>query len=361
MKFIMMHVRGNSVAHLGVLLNDGSAVDITAAIPKPEFSSLMALIEANATLSPSPQPSAIAPGIALPPASMQSSPIKGEGDKGNSVGNTSSLPSWERDRERGSLSQDLRNQIDQVTSSVQFHVERANYRLAAPLPRPTQFRDSMCFFQHIEQCAFARGVPRDTYQLPDIYRRQPVYYIGNRMNVSAPEQDIAWPRYSQLMDFELELACVIGTQAKNLSPENALEHVFGFTIFNDFSARDAQGREMEGRLGPAKGKHFDGANVFGPCVVTRDEIGDPQRLRMQARVNGETWCDNSSSTMNWSFGQLLAHISADETLYPGEVIGSGTVGNGCGLEHSRFLKDGDVVELEIEKIGVLRNRVVTQK
>jgi 2-keto-4-pentenoate hydratase/2-oxohepta-3-ene-1,7-dioic acid hydratase in catechol pathway len=241
-------------------------------------------------------------------------------------------------------------------------VPLSDHRLAAPLPRPTQFRDSMCFFQHIEQCATARRPPNaEPYKLPEIYRKQPVYYIGNRMSVAAPGDDIRWPHYSQVMDFELELACVIGKQATNLTPENALEHVFGFTIFNDFSGRDAQGREMEGRLGPAKGKHFDGGNVFGPCVVTADEIGDPQKLRMQARVNGETWCDNSSSTMNWTFGQLLAHISADETLYPGEVIGSGTVGNGCGLEHSRFLNDGDIVELEIEKIGVLRNRVIMQR
>jgi 2-keto-4-pentenoate hydratase/2-oxohepta-3-ene-1,7-dioic acid hydratase in catechol pathway len=304
MKFIMMHMRDNPVAHLGALLNDGSAVDITAAIPKPEFASLMALIES---------------GI------------------------------------------DWRTSVQDVMLQPGLRVASNHYRLAAPLPRPTQFRDSMCFFQHIKQCAFARGAPRDTYQLPEIYRRQPVYYIGNRMSVASPNQDIHWPRYSKVMDFELELACIIGKQGKNLTSNNALDHVFGFTIFNDFSARDAQGREMEGRLGPAKGKHFDGGNVFGPCVVTIDEIGDPQKLRMQARVNGETWCDNSSSTMNWTFGQLLAHISADETLYPGEVIGSGTVGNGCGLEHSRFLQDGDIVELEIEKIGVLRNRVVTQK
>jgi 2-keto-4-pentenoate hydratase/2-oxohepta-3-ene-1,7-dioic acid hydratase in catechol pathway len=220
----------------------------------------------------------------------------------------------------------------------------------------------MCFFQHIEQCAIARRPPNAApYQLPDVYRQQPVYYIGNRLSVAAPEQDIVWPRYSKVMDFELELACVIGKQAKNLTLDNAMDHVFGFTIFNDFSARDAQAREMEGRLGPAKGKHFDNGNVFGPCVVTRDEIGDPQNLRMQARVNGASWCDNSSATMNWTFAQLLVHISADETLYPGEIIASGTVGNGCGLEHSRFLKSGDVVELEIEKIGILRNRVLREE
>jgi 2-keto-4-pentenoate hydratase/2-oxohepta-3-ene-1,7-dioic acid hydratase in catechol pathway len=360
MKFIMMNVRGNSVAHLGVLLNDGSAVDITAAIPKPEFASLTALIEANATLSPSPQPSAIASGIALPPASMQSSPIKGEGARDQGLPSSLPLPSGERAGVRATLALVIQEQLDDIlrrSEPLQTH----DYRLTSPLPRPTQFRDSMCFFQHIEQCATARRAPNaEPYQLPEIYRKQPVYYIGNRMSVAAPGDEIRWPRYSRVMDFELELACVIGKQGKNLTPDNALDHVFGFTIFNDFSARDAQGREMEGRLGPAKGKHFDSGNVFGPCVVTTDEIGDPQKLRMQARVNGETWCDNSSSTMNWSFGQLLAHISADETLYPGEVIASGTVGNGCGLEHSRFLNDGDIVELEIEKIGVLRNRVVKQ-
>lgn len=297
-----MQVRDCEAAHLGVLRDDGGAIDITAANPAAAFTSLSALIEAGSA--------------AL-------------------------------------------HVVERIVVHSTVPVAAGTYRVAAPIPRPTQFRDSMCFFQHIEQCATARR-PDDAarYQLPDIYRHQPVYYIGNRLSVAAPEQDIHWPRYSQVMDFELELACVIGKQAKNLTVDNALEHVFGFTIFNDFSARDAQAREMEGRLGPAKGKHFDGGNVFGPCVVTRDEIGDPQNLRMMARVNGETWCDNSSATMNWTFAQLLTHISADETLYPGEIIASGTVGNGCGLEHSRFLQSGDVVELEIEKIGILRNRVV---
>ena len=305
MKFIMMQVRNDDIAHLAVLRDDGSAIDISAINPAAEFASLLNLIEA------------------------------GDG---------------------------VLNEVRAMAAEANAVVQPNNYRLAAPLPRPTQFRDSMCFFQHIEQCGKARlsEQQRRQYQLPDVYRRQPVFYIGNRLNVSAPNSDIVWPRYSQVMDFELELACVIGKKAKNLNPENALDCVFGFTIFNDFSARDTQGKEMEGRLGPAKGKHFDGANVFGPCVVTRDAIADPHNLRMQARVNGETWCDNSSSTMNWTFGQLLAHISADETLYPGEIIASGTVGDGCGLEHLRFLNDGDEIELEIENIGVLCNRVMRQ-
>lgn len=247
------------------------------------------------------------------------------------------------------------------------------WRLRAPLPRPAQFRDSMCFNKHIEQSfrsvmilraraagdAAAEARLRDgPVDLPEIYRRQPVWYKGNRFNVSDPGADVVWPPFSALMDFELELACVIGKRGRDLEPERALQHVFGWTIFNDFSARDVQAEETQGMLGPAKGKDFDGANVFGPCIVTADEIPDPNALRMTARVNGETWCEGSSSTMSWTFGQLIAFISRGETLHPGEVIGSGTVGDGCGLEHLRFLGDGDVVELEIEGIGTLRNRVV---
>ena len=156
----------------------------------------------------------------------------------------------------------------------------------------------------------------------------------------------------------MRLACVIGRGGKDISRQEAHDHIFGYMIFNDLSARDAQALEMEGRLGPAKGKDFDKGNVFGPCLVTADEIGDPYALRMLARVNGETWCDSNSSTMHWRFDDLIEHISRDETLYPGEIIGSGTVGDGCGLEHGRFLRSGDVIELEIEKIGVLKTCVV---
>jgi 2-keto-4-pentenoate hydratase/2-oxohepta-3-ene-1,7-dioic acid hydratase in catechol pathway len=305
MKFVMAHPRADDAAHLGVLMEDDSIVDVTSLSNAPPFARLTSLIEAGEA--------------AL-------------------------------------------HEVKRMLARPRTHIPRDQYRLGAPIPRPTQFRDSMCFFQHIEQCATARRPENAAaYELPDIYRQQPVYYIGNRLNVAAPGQDIPWPRHSKMMDFELELACVIGSQCKNLTADNALDHVFGFTIFNDFSARDVQAKEMEGRLGPANGKHFDCGNVFGPCVVTTDEIGDPQSLRMIARVNGQTWCDNTSATMNWTFAQLLAHVSSDTTLYPGEVIASGTVGNGCGLEHSRFLKDGDVVELEVEKIGVLRNRVVQSR
>lgn len=248
-------------------------------------------------------------------------------------------------------------------------------RLRPPLPIPPQYRDAMMHHMHIRQSMSAGAVlrargagdsagvetalaARESFVAPPIHAQIPVYYKGNRFSTSGHGDDIHWPAYSQLMDFELELACVIGVGGRDIPRERAAEHIFGFTILNDFSARDTQGLEMQGGLGPAKGKDFDGANAFGPCIVTADEIGDPYALRMQARINGETWCDASSATFHWRFEDVIARVSEGETLRPGEIIGSGTVGNGCGLEHLRFLADGDIVELEIEKIGVLRNRVV---
>jgi 2-keto-4-pentenoate hydratase/2-oxohepta-3-ene-1,7-dioic acid hydratase in catechol pathway len=234
----------------------------------------------------------------------------------------------------------------------------AGLRLLAPL-LPRQMRDCLVFEGHLKNGMAQRekrtGVKES---IPEIWYRQPIYYKCNRFSVAGPDTTVTWPKYSQLMDFELELACVIGRTGKDIARERALEHIFGFTIFNDFSARDAQFAEMAGRLGPAKGKDFDGGNVLGPWIVTRDEIGDPHALNMEVRVNGERWGGGNSASMHHKFGDILAHVSNSETLYAGEVIGSGTVDTGSGNEMGRYLKSGDVVELEIEKIGVLRNTVV---
>jgi 2-keto-4-pentenoate hydratase/2-oxohepta-3-ene-1,7-dioic acid hydratase in catechol pathway len=143
----------------------------------------------------------------------------------------------------------------------------------------------------------------------------------------------------------------------DVSVDDAPQYIFGYTIFNDVSARDAQAKEMVGSLGPAKGKDFDTGNILGPWIVTPDEIGDVYNLAMDVRVNGERRGGGSSAAMHHSFAAMIAHISQSETLYPGEVIGSGTVGTGCGLETGKFLEDGDVIELEIEKIGILRNTI----
>ncbi|HEY2637099.1 MAG TPA: fumarylacetoacetate hydrolase family protein [Solirubrobacteraceae bacterium] len=232
--------------------------------------------------------------------------------------------------------------------------------LLAPLPVPTQMRDCLAFEEHLRN-AFAQSekLTGVTREIPDVWYEQPIYYKANRFSVVGPEHDVVWPPWSKTMDYELELACVLGRGGRDIPAEGALDHVFGYTIFNDASARDAQFREMAGQLGPAKGKDFDTGNVLGPWLVTADELGDPQDCTMVARVNGEEWSRGTSAAMHHSFADIIAWISSAETLHPGEVIGSGTVGTGCGLELGRYLENGDVVELEIEGIGVLRNRFVT--
>ncbi len=162
---------------------------------------------------------------------------------------------------------------------------------------------------------------------------------------------VKWPRYSKVMDYEPEFGIVTKNKGANISAAKAKDHIFGYTIFNDFSARDAQRLEMEGRLGPAKGKSFDGGNVLGPWIVTPDEIGDPYKLKMECRVNGKVRSSSTSEGMLFSFEEIIAHVTQDETLMPGEFIGSGTVGNGCGLELGWYLEHNDEIELEVEKIG----------
>ena len=245
----------------------------------------------------------------------------------------------------------------------------------APLPLPAQIRDCLGFEEHLKN-AFESAITLSAmtaddpviaeqefrasgrFTVPEVWYQQPLYYKANRFSVAPSGKDVVWPAYSEVMDFELEMACIIGKKGKDISKGNAQDHIFGYTIYNDFSARDAQMLESPGMLGPAKGKDFDDSIILGPVIVTADELDDPYNLRMQARVNGETWCDSNSNTIHWNFSDMIAHISKSETLYPGEVIGSGTVGLGCGLEHLRFLSDGDIVELEVEKIGVISNKVI---
>ena len=227
-------------------------------------------------------------------------------------------------------------------------VAAKDIRLLAPLPVPIQMRDFMVFEIH------ASGSGQR--QLPQTWYDQPIYYKCNRFSVQGTEAEVRWPAYSSLIDYELELAMVIGKTGVDIPVERAAEHIFGYTIFNDFSARDAQRAEMSCMLGPAKGKDFDGADCLGPCIVTADEI-NPYDLTMIARVNGEEWSRGQSGTMHHRFENMIAHVSQSETIYAGEIFGSGTVGRGCGAELGRYLDKGDTVELEISGIGVLRNRV----
>jgi 2-keto-4-pentenoate hydratase/2-oxohepta-3-ene-1,7-dioic acid hydratase in catechol pathway len=251
-------------------------------------------------------------------------------------------------------------------------------KLLAPIPQPPQMRDFLCFEKHLiqafgasrrlraqsapdPQAALAEMEAKGMFAVPQVWYERPMFYHPSRFAVCGHEADVPWPTYSNALDFELEFGCYIGKSGKDITRENARDHIAGYTIFNDFSARDEQNKDMAGQLGPGKGKDFDNANSMGPCLVTADEIGDPYNLTMVVRVNGEEWGRGNSRDMHWKFEDLIAHISRSETLHTGEFLGSGTVGNGCGLEHMRFLKPGDTVELEVERIGVLRNRVVKKR
>lgn len=253
-----------------------------------------------------------------------------------------------------------------LTATTLERLDPAAVAWAAPLPRPVQMRDFLVFEEHMRmagwrgaQLRHAMGgppAPAEPMPIPPVWYQQPIYYKCNRFAVS-PGGRIAWPAGSNAIDYELELACIIGTRGRDIAAAEAGRHIFGFTIFNDLTARDLQFREMQGPLGPAKGKDFDGANVLGPVIVTADEIGTDPDLSMRALVNGEVWSEGRSGSMHWRWSDIIEHVSRGETIHPGEVLGSGTVGAGCGLELGRLLCHDDLVRLEIEGIGAIESRI----
>jgi 2-keto-4-pentenoate hydratase/2-oxohepta-3-ene-1,7-dioic acid hydratase in catechol pathway len=218
-------------------------------------------------------------------------------------------------------------------------------RLRAPLPRPNSIRDFMLIEEHVRN-SFGE-VPAEWYEIP-------VYWKGNCDTVLGPDEEVRWPRYTEKLDYELELGAVIGRPVREATLEEAQRSIAGYTIFNDWSARDIQFREMKVGLGPGLGKDF--ATSLGPCLTTADDF-DVASARMSARVNGELWSEGTLGAMRFSFAEVIAHLSEEQTLQPGDVLGSGTVGRGCGLELDRWIAPGDVVELEVQGIGVLRSRV----
>jgi 2-keto-4-pentenoate hydratase/2-oxohepta-3-ene-1,7-dioic acid hydratase in catechol pathway len=265
-------------------------------------------------------------------------------------------------------------------------VERSAVELLSPVPQPESIRDFMVFEQHVINCTRRFSMPRWlstldewadrtlgrkstlAYRMNRAWYERPSYYKGNRKTVVGDGAPVTIPRYTRRFDYELEFGIFICGEGRNIPKEKARDFIGGFTIFNDFSARDIQGREMRARLGPAKGKDFDTGNAIGPVLVTPDEIPDPYNLIMKARVNGEDASYGHTKGMRWTFEEMIAYVSQDETLYPGDFFGSGTAtvpesGTNrccCGLEMGRFLRAGDTVELEVERIGILTNRVVSQ-
>lgn len=231
--------------------------------------------------------------------------------------------------------------------------DAAAVHMTAPLPNPASLRDFIAFEAHIAATSKRRGQP-----IPPEWYKTPVYYKGNHRTIVGPDHSLTWPLHTQKLDYELELACIIGRGGIDVAERDATEYIAGYTIMNDFSARDIQFQEMACRLGPAKGKDF--ATAIGPCIVTPDEIPDLAALEMIARINGEVWSHGRFGSIHWSFPQMIAHVSRGEAMYPGDLFGSGTVGGGCGLELDRYLKPGDVVELEIQPIGILRTTIAAQ-
>jgi 2-keto-4-pentenoate hydratase/2-oxohepta-3-ene-1,7-dioic acid hydratase in catechol pathway len=217
--------------------------------------------------------------------------------------------------------------------------------LLAPLPRPNTLRDFMLIEEHV----------RNSFgEVPEAWYEIPVYWKGNPDTVYGPEVTVPWPHYTEKLDFELEVGAVIGRRVWHATVAEAEAAIAGYTIFNDWSARDIQFREMQVSLGPGLGKDF--ASSLGPCLATPDEF-EITTARMAARVNGETWAEGGLGSMLFTFPQVIAHLSQEQPLLPGDVLGSGTVGRGCGLELDRWIEPGDVVELEVQGIGVLRNTV----
>jgi len=223
-------------------------------------------------------------------------------------------------------------------------------RLLAPL-RPRSLRDFLAFEGHLKNAyaRLGREIPAEWYEVPAYYKGMPDTVIG-------PDETIPWPAWSDRLDHELELAAVIGEGGRDIAAADAEDAIFGYTIWNDMSARDVQARELPVGMGPGKAKDWDGSNVLGPCIATPDELDLPD-ARMQVRVNGEVWGEDRPSSMHHSFADMIAYVSRSQTLHPGEVLGSGTAAGGSGLELDRWLAPGDLVELEIEGIGVLRNRI----
>jgi fumarylacetoacetate (FAA) hydrolase len=237
-------------------------------------------------------------------------------------------------------------------------------RLLAPLDRPPSVRDFFAFEDHVRNSRAGQGLGVD----PGWYER-PLFYFSNPAAIFGPDDEIGVPRDCRALDYELEVACVIGREAADLDPDDpaTIDVIAGFTILNDWSARDLQAREMTQNLGPAKGKDF--ATSLGPCVVTADEFGGvsagkPQAT-MVARVNGAEKSRGALAGIYFSWPAMLAYASANTRLMPGDVLGSGTCGTGCLLEWRMtghrdthpWLRPGDIVELEVEHIGVLRNKV----
>ncbi|GII04088.1 fumarylacetoacetate hydrolase family protein [Planobispora takensis] len=261
---------------------------------------------------------------------------------------------------------ELRATGERALASAAQTVPLAEARLRAPIPRPPSVRDCLCFLDHMRNCLQASGRSRT---LKDAWYEVPAFYFACPSTIVGPYDEVTISPGSAWFDFELEIAAVIGPGGRDLTPEQAEEHIIGYTIYNDWSARDLQMREAPLAIGQAKGK--DGATTLGPYLVTPDELEPYRRdgkpaLRVEAAVNGRTIGSGRTDAMDWSFGEVVSYASRGVELVPGEVFGSGTVPGCCLIEHLSladpaafpgWLRDGDVVELTVEGLGRTRQTV----
>lgn len=261
---------------------------------------------------------------------------------------------------------------------VRPHYKLSEIQLLPPLPNPRSFRDYVAFEEHMLNASKSFG-----HKISDAWYEIPIFYFTNHQGIFGPEDDIIRPKKETKMDIELEMAMIIGKKGKDIKSDEADDYIFGYTVFNDWTARAIQRQEMTVPLGPHKGKDF--ANSIGPCIVTKDEFekyrceisreSHPEHLRMpnttgnrfdlkmKARINGETICEGNYKTTHWTFPQMIVRASQNNvTLMPGDILGSGTVGWGSLIENNfsvhRPLEPGDTVELEIEGIGILKNTII---
>ena len=233
--------------------------------------------------------------------------------------------------------------------------ELAKTKLDAPLDKIATYRDFYAHEKHVRT-----GFKKRNEEIPPAWFEIPAYYKGATTGFLGNQDEVLWPSYTDVLDYELELGMIIGKDGINIKEKDAHKHIFGFTILNDISARDIQRKEMSIRLGPAKGKDF--CSIIGPVIVTFDEFQNKEpNLLMTAKINGEEWSRGHSQDSHYTWAQMIEHVAKDEWVIAGDLFGSGTVGTGCGLELDKWIKPGDILELEIEKIGKLINKVGTKR
>ena len=228
-----------------------------------------------------------------------------------------------------------------------------NISFVCPIDKINCYRDFYAHEKHVAKGFEKRGepIPPAWYEIPAYYKGPTTGFIGN-------DEFIPWPSYTEKLDYELEFGMVIGRDGKNIKAEKADQLIFGYTVFNDISARDIQKKEMAIRLGPAKGKDF--CSIVGPVIITADEFDFKEpNLKVTATVNGELWSEGFTGDSHYTWAEMIEHASKEEWLLASDFMGSGTVGTGCGLELDKWIQPGDILELEIEKIGKLKNIVGT--